>query len=140
VLVNNRALYSWVACVLLAACAGVPTQDPAATAPTGKPVVVALAADADRARRAGDHEQAAEYIERALRIEPADAGLWYRLAEVRFAQGRYDQAVNFASKSNSLAGADSAQRRRNWSLIADAWQRLGQTEKADSARRKASAP
>lgn len=123
---------------LLAACASVPEPAPATTPVTsGKPVVVALATDAQRAQRSGKYEQAALYLERALRIEPNDPWLWHHLAAVRFDQKRFQQALNLAAKSNALAGNDHALQRRNYEMIADAFGALGAQDKAAEARRKA---
>ncbi len=123
---------------VLVACTTTGPQPVSSPAPTAnaKPVVVALAADAHRAQQQGRHEQAAQYLERALRIEPNDPELWHRLAHVRYAQSRYQQAVHLAAKSNALAGDKHDLRRRNWQMIADAWAALGQPEKAAAARRK----
>lgn len=137
-------IYALVAGLLLACASGGGGPGPAsgplpATVSKGsaKPVVVALAQDAQLAREQGRHEQAASYLERALRIEPADPWLWHRLARVRAEQGRNEQALNLARKSNALAGADAELRKANWAMIADALAALGQHDKAEAARRQA---
>jgi len=120
------------------ACTTLPQSGPEGTQ-TGsdKPVVLALATDSQRAREQGRYEQAALYLERALRIEPGDPWLWHHLAIVRLEQGRFQQAVHLASKSNALAQPDDTLRQRNWGVIADALEALGETGKAAEARRKA---
>lgn len=92
----------------------------AAPAPSGGPATVALARKADEQVRASDLMGAAATLERALRIEPNNAGLWSRLAEVRLRQGDKAQAEQLALKSNGLAGADATLRARNDQIIAQA--------------------
>ncbi|HHX81911.1 MAG TPA: tetratricopeptide repeat protein [Pseudomonadaceae bacterium] len=60
---------------------------------------------------AGDLERAAALSERALRIAPREALLWYRLAEIRYRQQRYDEALGFAQRAQSLAGSNSGLQR-----------------------------
>ncbi len=80
--------------------------------------------DVRRHWSAGQHEQAAAGLERALRIEPSNAYLWQHLAAVRLDQGKSRQAEQFAAKSNSVAGDSAPLRLRNWRIIAEA-RRLG---------------
>ena len=47
-------------------------------------------------------DQAAVKLERALRVEPGNASLWHELARVHLDQGNFDQAIQFANKSNAL--------------------------------------
>jgi tetratricopeptide (TPR) repeat protein len=56
----------------------------------------------------GDLERAAALSERALRISPRDAYLWYRLANIRYVQRQYSEAEGFARRALSFAGNDSA--------------------------------
>jgi len=72
-----------------------------------------------------------------LRIEPRNAHLWHRLAELRLAQERFRMAVDLAAKSNALAGADRRLKRNNWLLIADAWRASGEPGKAHQAEMRA---
>ena len=135
---KTKFVLSLLAGVLTACATPGPTTAPSSTADdSAKPVVVALTNDAQQAQRQGRYVQAVAYLERALRIEPNNSGLWHRLASVRYAQGRYQQAVHMAAKSNSLAGTNHDLQRRNWLLMAEAWTALGRTDKADAARRNA---
>ncbi len=134
-----------LAAVVLTGCAtGVrfPGTGPDSTAPAAQttrsaPAVVALLDDAEQQARAGRYANADEALERALRIDPRDARVWHRLARLRYAQGQYHQAIQFASKSNTLAGGDRGLRADNWRLIADAHERTGNSAKAQDARDKA---
>lgn len=80
--------------------------------------VTALLSKADRAQQLGDLGTAAATLERGLRIAPHDAKLWHRLARVRLAQERYQQAESMAKKSNSLARGDRKLLFANWMTIA----------------------
>ncbi len=101
-----------------------------------KPAVINLARAADQASAEGRYATAASSLERALRIEPHNASLWHKLARVRYQQAQYDQAVQLASKANTLT-RQSLLRTANWQLIADAYDRLGDEGKARAARAQA---
>ena len=126
------------ACATLPPPSDSPSPPPAETSTlTDTPAVSSLAVRADRAAQAGEYGHAAEYIERALRIEPRNAVLWQRLARIRLSQGNHAQAVQMASKSNTLAGRDEALRRANWLIIAEAHERAGNAAGASAARDQA---
>ncbi len=82
--------------------------------------VRALLERARRQQEAGDLTGAANTLERAVRIEPANALIWNRLAHVRLQQGRYSQAAGLAAKSKALAVGDAALRADNERIIARA--------------------
>jgi predicted Zn-dependent protease len=105
-----------------------------ASAPQGNPAVLALVETATRQQQAGHDEQAAAALERALRLEPRDAMLWHHLAQVRLSQGQWRDAIDLASKSNSLAGGERDLQASNWLVIAQAKQRQGDREGAEAAR------
>ena len=117
-------------------CAGIAT-DTEPTSASDKPVVVSLVHDAEGASAGGQHDRAIAYLERALRIEPRNPRLWHQLAQVRLEQGRYQQAVHLAARSNALAGKDKELKSSNWELIADAYELTGDVDRAQSAREKA---
>ncbi|WP_455212818.1 tetratricopeptide repeat protein, partial [Kaarinaea lacus] len=58
--------------------------------------VLALLSQAKEQEKAGNPEKAAAVLERALRIEPNNPQLWYRLALLRLQQGQLDLARSFA--------------------------------------------
>jgi len=101
-----------------------PQQLALATPVTKTDAVDDILRDVRRNWAAGQHEQAAAGLERALRIEPSNAYLWQHLAAVRLDQGKSQQAEQFAAKSNSVAGDSAPLRLRNWRIIAEA-RRLG---------------
>ncbi|MFO7639681.1 MAG: tetratricopeptide repeat protein, partial [bacterium] len=108
-------------------------------AQTSRPVL-ALLEQANQAARSGELTVAESRLERALRIEPRNAVLWYYLAKLRLHQGRLDQAAGLAAKSNSLDRAQNYQLQAdNWRIIAHARQRAGDREGAETARQRADA-
>ncbi|MFP3874017.1 MAG: tetratricopeptide repeat protein [Thiohalophilus sp.] len=137
--------------VLLMACSATPDpgspglqvdDEPAQvrpTADTSRPVL-ALLEQANEAASQGDLAVAESRLERALRIEPRNAVLWYYLAKLRLHQGRLDQAAGLAAKSNSLDRSQNYQLQAdNWRIIAHARQRAGDREGAKTARQRANA-
>lgn len=101
--------------------------------------VVALLGNAERQESSGQYDSAAAALERALRIEPRNAALWQRLAEIRLQQKQPDQAETLAAKSNSLAGRNSALQAGNWRIIARARQQQGDADGARAAAATAQA-
>lgn len=79
--------------------------------------VLALLSQAKEQEQAGNPEKAAAVLERALRIEPRNAELWYRLALLRLQQGQLDLAKSFASKSTALAQDNDALQLKNRTII-----------------------
>jgi predicted Zn-dependent protease len=112
---------------------------PPVSAPQGNPAVLALLVSAQNQQQAGNYEQAAAALERALRLEPRNAMLWHRLAQVRLSQGQWGNAIDFAAKSNSLAGGMRDLQGRNWLVIAEAKERQGDRVGAQAARARAEA-
>jgi tetratricopeptide (TPR) repeat protein len=102
-----------------------------------QPMVVALLEDAETKMKAGDNVSAAGTLERALRLEPKNAMLWYRLGLIRLQQKNWQQAINLAKKSNSLAAGDYVLQTKNWKLIAEANFRAGNNSAASLAFERA---
>lgn len=102
--------------------------------PQPAPAVAALQDQAEEASAAGEHERAAALLERALRIEPRNAGLWHNLAIVRYRDGDYRQAENMAQRSLQHVSGNRDLERRNWELIAVSRELSGDTAGARAAR------
>jgi tetratricopeptide (TPR) repeat protein len=103
-----------------------PPKEPAGvykpkTGPAG-----ALYATAQEALGRGNYQQAEMAMERALRIEPRNSHYWYTMAQVKYKQGQYSQAIHFCSKSKSLAGKNAQILHLNDDLIQRAQQQLSQ--------------
>jgi tetratricopeptide (TPR) repeat protein len=109
----------------------------AASQSGANPAVVSLLNTASAQAQAGDYTRAAASLERAIAIEPNNAWLWHRLAEIRVKEGRLDQAVGLAAKSNALATADRSLQAENWKLIAEVRRRQGDAGGAASAEARA---
>ena len=101
------------------------------------PAIKELLSSAHRHSVQGRNDEAVAALERALQIEPSDAGLWHRLARARFEQGEAGLAEALAAKSNSLAAGDPELQAQNWRLIARIRQRLGDASGASEARARA---
>lgn len=95
-----------------------------------------LLASAVSNKAVGDFDSAVGDLERALRIEPRNPLLWYQLADVRYSQKNFKQAIQLAAKSNTLAGNDKSLRRQNWVLMANAHAANGDEQAAQSFRDK----
>ncbi|OQK18028.1 hypothetical protein AU255_09285 [Methyloprofundus sedimenti] len=106
--------------------------------PKSSTVVIALLSEADSSYKQGNLNESVATIERALRIEPRNALLLYKLATLRLQQGQPDMAENLAKKSELLAEGNAQLKRQNWLLIAEARKQLGNMAGAEQARKKAS--
>lgn len=111
---------------------------PRSVRPVPNRAVAVLQRRAADQQRAGDLNGASASLERALRISPRDAAVWHELAVLRERQGRYGQAEEMASKSNSLAaGLDAQLMRENWALIARVRRAVGDLAGARAAEARA---
>jgi len=90
--------------------AGIEAHPPVYNAPSSSPgnnsAVVALLGSAEKQRQSGDYLRAAGTLERAIRISPRDAELYYQLAQVRYLQGNYHQTEQLCRKAISLAAGN----------------------------------
>lgn len=116
-----------------------PSQPVAPARPAAGPAVVALMKTADQRYESGDWDGAAANIERALRIEPRNAELWFRLAAVRLEQQQYAQAEALAQKSLALSGPYPRIQAANWSLIAESRRARGDQRGAGEAEQQVDA-
>jgi predicted Zn-dependent protease len=139
--------------LLLGGCTGVATQPSTPPAPSearqpgeaaiiapvpksdmsGNKAVIALLDRAQTDNDSGQREAAGASLERALRIEPRNPWLWLELAQVRLAQGQYEQAITLAGKSNSFAGHQSRVQAANWQVIGKARVAQGDSAGAEQA-------
>ena len=101
--------------------------------------VIALLREAKIFYEEGQSEQAAALLERALRIDPRNPVLWHNLAGVRLQQQDWVRAASLAAKSNSLAVDNKWLRVRNWVLVAQACEGMGDMDCTAEARNRARA-
>ncbi|MGK7295799.1 MAG: tetratricopeptide repeat protein [Candidatus Wenzhouxiangella sp. M2_3B_020] len=98
------------------------------------PAVVALSRDARAAEDDGDLQRAEMLLERALRIEGRDPAVLQQMAEIQLAQGRLDQARNFAQRSYELGPQVGEICKRSLRTLIVVNERAAQWERAHRAR------
>ncbi|WP_235185796.1 tetratricopeptide repeat protein [Methylomarinum vadi] len=101
------------------------------------PAVIALMSESDRNQRAGDLDSAVAVLERALRIDPRNPTLTYKLAALRLKQEKPRLAEDLAKKAALLAAGDGALKRKSWLLICEARRRQQNYQGAKEAQIKA---
>lgn len=101
------------------------------------PAVVQLTQDARRAEHAGDLDQAAVLLERALRINPRDPQIMQQMAEIQLQKQDYEQALNFAIRSYDIGPRVGEICARNWRTIGVARDYLDDSRGAQEAERRA---
>jgi len=111
---------------------------PAEISREGNQAVAALLDSADKYVKSNQLDKAGAALERALRVEPRNAGIWHDLAQIRLHQGQYQQAESLASKSNNLSSSNRALQSRNWKVIAAARKAGGNARGAEEAEAQAS--
>lgn len=110
---------------------------PAESTVVQSPAVAALVTAATQSTKTGDVESASAAIERAIRIEPRNAELLYKLAVLRLKQSKPVLAEELAKKAAVLAGKDNALKKNSWLLIAHAKEMQNDKAGAEEARNKA---
>lgn len=101
------------------------------------PAVIALMSESDRNQRAGDLDSAVAVLERALRIDPRNPTLTYKLAALRLKQEKPRLAEDLAKKAALLAAGDGALKRKSWLLISEARRMQQNYQGAKEAQNKA---
>lgn len=114
----------------------IPVMPPVSTASFSSPIL-ALATEADQNFQSGQYDAAAVKIERALRIDPRNAALTYKLASVRLKQEQPRLAEELAKKAALLAGTDRDIKKRSWLLIAESKRLQKDAEGVEKALQKA---
>jgi predicted Zn-dependent protease len=114
-----------------------PSFKPLDTFPPLSPAVGALVMAASQNTKAGDIESATTTIERAIRIEPRNATLYYKLALLRLRQSKPVMAEDLAKKAVLLASNDTQMKKHSWLLIARAREMQGDLNGGKEARSKA---
>ncbi|HEX7030980.1 MAG TPA: tetratricopeptide repeat protein [Gammaproteobacteria bacterium] len=128
--------------LVLAACASQPprdwsTGDEEEAPAVQNPAVVALMAEAERQRTAGNYPLAASALERALRIAPHDPVLRIELGRLRLEQGDPFQAKELARMAVVYSGEQHEIQADAWELIADAERAIGNQVEATLATEEA---
>jgi hypothetical protein len=102
----------------------------------GNAAVKSLVIKADAAYDRGDSEGAIAQLERAVRIEPRNGYVWYKIASLRMALQEPAEAESLAQKSLGFAGDDKKLQADNWELISVTRRMRGDTPGANFAARQ----
>ncbi len=102
------------------------------------PAVSALVLAANQNSKSGNVESATTTLERAIRIEPRNATLYYKLALLKLKQSQPRLAEDLAKKAALLASNDTQLKKHSWLLIARAREVQGDLKGGKEARAKAS--
>lgn len=117
-----------------------PEPAPLPQAPTARPVnpaLQSLVAQAEQRQRQGDAATAASLLERAIRIAPRDPAGYEALSQLRWQQGRMQEAEQLALRALALPQLTAEEKQRLWQRVADCRQARGDETGADSARQRA---
>ena len=101
------------------------------------PAVGALTLAANQESKSGNIEAATTTIERAIRIEPRNATLYYKLALLRLKQSKPRLAEDLAKKAVLLATNDPQLKKHSWLLVARAREIQGDVSGGKEARTNA---
>jgi cytochrome c-type biogenesis protein CcmH/NrfG len=85
----------------------------------------------------GDAQAAVSQLERAQRIAPRSALVYFRLSEAYVELNQLGSAEQFALKGLSLSGSDGSLQRSGWMLLADIRRARGNVAGADQAEERA---
>ncbi|PKH04377.1 hypothetical protein CXF72_01130 [Psychromonas sp. MB-3u-54] len=96
-----------------------PQEAPVDSAARAPSAVVYLIKRAEQQAQNGDPKAAASSLERALRMAPRFPESYYRLGELRYLEGAYNQAISLAQKALRL-GAEGMLRRQAQDLVSKA--------------------
>ncbi|MDO6444096.1 tetratricopeptide repeat protein [Marinobacter sp. 2_MG-2023] len=103
------------------------------------PAALSLVRDADNLLQSGDAQAAIVRLERAQRIAPRSAEVYFKLSEAYVADNKLGPAEQFTLKGLSLAGNDTRLQRAGWLLLADIRRARGNVAGASQAEERASA-
>lgn len=101
------------------------------------PAARSLIGEADALLRQGESAAAIAQLERAQRIAPRSAVVYFKLAEAYVASDQLGSAEQFTLKGLSLAGNNNGLQRAGWMLLADIRRARGDVAGADQAEARA---
>lgn len=96
-----------------------------------------LVSKAEAQMNAGDAQGAVSTLERAQRISPRSAEIYYKLSQAYVRMDRLSTAEQFTLKGLSLAGNNTRLQRAGWMLLADIRRANGNTAGANQAEARA---
>lgn len=103
------------------------------------PAALSLVREADGLLRQGDISGAIAQLERAQRIAPRSAEVYFKLSEAYVASDQLGSAEQFTLKGLSLAGNNTRLQRAGWLLLADIRRARGNVAGANQAEARAAA-
>lgn len=103
------------------------------------PAALSLVREAESYLRQGNTSAAIARLERAQRIAPRSAEVYFKLSEAYVASDQLGAAEQFTLKGLSVAGSDAHLQRSGWRLLADIRRARGNIAGADQAEARASA-
>ena len=103
------------------------------------PAALSLVHEADQLLAQGNVSGAIARLERAQRIAPRSAEVYFKLSEAYVAGDQLGSAEQFTLKGLSLAGSDTRLQRAGWLLLADIRRARGNVAGADQAEARAAA-
>jgi tetratricopeptide (TPR) repeat protein len=103
------------------------------------PAALSLVREADGLLKQGDTSGAIARLERAQRIAPRSAEVYFKLSEAYVASSQLGTAEQFTLKGLSLAGNNTRLQRAGWLLLADIRRARGNVAGANQAEARASA-
>jgi Tfp pilus assembly protein PilF len=83
-----------------------PYQQPADSGETGSEPIRLLHNQALAAINESQYQQASDYLQRAIKIEPRNAWSWHYLADVHWRQGEMEGCLAMIQRSQSYASGD----------------------------------
>ncbi len=113
------------------------TLQPLETFAPQSPAVGSLLMAANENSQSGNADSAISSIERAIRIEPRNATLYYKLAVLRLKQSKPRLAEDLARKAALLAVNDNTLKKHSWLLIANARELQNNKDGAKQAKAEA---
>lgn len=102
------------------------------------PAALGLIRKAESLLKSGDAPAAIAQLERAQRIAPGSAEVYFKLSEAYVAGNKLGPAEQFTLKGLSLAGNDARLQRAGWLLLADIRRARGNVAGASQAEERAS--
>lgn len=103
------------------------------------PAALSLVREAEQLLARGDTASAIARLERAQRIAPRSAEVYFKLSEAYVASNQLGAAEQFTLKGLSLAGNSVRLQRAGWLLLADIRRARGNVAGADQAEARAAA-
>ncbi len=103
------------------------------------PAAASLIRQADSLMAGGNAQAAVSQLERAQRISPRSAQVYFKLSEAYVATNSLGAAEQFTLKGLSLSGSNTHLQKSGWQLLADIRRERGNTSGAEQAERRAAA-